>query len=180
MASSYNPTAVEAGWYSWWEKSGFFKPEFTLDGQIKPEGLFVLPAPPPNVTGILHNGHALTISIQDAIVRWSVKTANGFYFIDCCNRQRMLGKTVLFNPGYDHAGISTQAVVEKWIYKATELTRHHLGREKFLEHVWAWKEKYASPGSPFERILKVAGVSPIFPTSSDALVHRMTGIMLLL
>jgi valyl-tRNA synthetase len=87
MASSYNPTAVEAGWYSWWEKSGFFKPEFTLDGQIKPEGLFVLPAPPPNVTGILHNGHALTISIQDAIVRWSVKTANGFYFIDCCNRQ---------------------------------------------------------------------------------------------
>ena len=67
----------------------------------------------------------------------------------------MLGKTVLFNPGYDHAGISTQAIVEKRIYKAAGLTRHHLGHEKFLEHVWAWKDNYVSPvtrSSPSQKL----------------------------
>ncbi|CAH7666573.1 valyl-tRNA synthetase [Phakopsora pachyrhizi] len=128
MENGYHPPAVEFAWYSWWVKSGFFEPEFGPDGKIKPAGVFVVPAPPPNVTGSLHIGHALTIAIQDTLVRWN----------------RMLGKTVLFNPGFDHAGISTQSVVEKRLFKSTGLTRHDLGREKFLEKVFSWKEEYQS------------------------------------
>ncbi|KAH9456774.1 hypothetical protein Pst134EB_012975 [Puccinia striiformis f. sp. tritici] len=126
MASGYHPPAVESAWYSWWVKSGFFEPEFGPDGKILPAGVFVVPAPPPNVTGSLHIGHALTIAIQDTLVRWN----------------RMLGKTVLFNPGFDHAGISTQSVVEKRLFKSTGQTRHDLGREKFLETVFSWKDDY--------------------------------------
>jgi len=79
--------------------------------------------PPPNVTGTLHLGHALTISIEDAVMRWN----------------RMCGKNVLWVPGVDHAGIATQVVVEKKIMREQKLTRHDLGREKFLEEVWKWK-----------------------------------------
>ncbi|VEU21569.1 DEKNAAC102344 [Brettanomyces naardenensis] len=124
--SSYDPQAVESSWYSWWVKQGFFEPEFTKDGKIKPEGLFVIPAPPPNVTGALHIGHALTVSIQDALVRWN----------------RMKGKTVLFVPGFDHAGIATQSVVEKNLWTHERKTRHDFGRAAFIEKVWEWKEKY--------------------------------------
>jgi valyl-tRNA synthetase len=70
MAFGYDPIVVESAWYAWWEKRGFFEPEFTAEGKVKPEGLFVLPAPPPNVTVALHIGHALTIALQDALVRW--------------------------------------------------------------------------------------------------------------
>lgn len=93
---AYNPVAVESAWYEWWEKSGFFKPEFTPDGKVKEEGSFVIVIPPPNVTGALHMGHALGTSLQDAMIRWN----------------RMHGKTTLWLPGCDHAGISTQSVVE--------------------------------------------------------------------
>jgi valyl-tRNA synthetase len=72
MASAYNPKAVEAAWYAWWESQGFFKPELTPDGKPKPEGLFVIPAPPPNVTGSLHIGHGLTVAIQDTLSRWYI------------------------------------------------------------------------------------------------------------
>lgn len=71
MAASYNPHAVEAAWYDWWEAQGFFKPRTQSDGSAMPEGCFVIPAPPPNVTGSLHIGHALTVAIQDCLVRWS-------------------------------------------------------------------------------------------------------------
>ena len=70
MASGYDPIAVESAWYDWWEAQGFFKPQLTPNGDIKEEGLFVIPAPPPNVTGSLHIGHALTTALQDALVRW--------------------------------------------------------------------------------------------------------------
>ena len=70
MAAGYDPTAVEAAWYDWWLEQGFFKPALAPDGAPKPEGLFVISAPPPNVTGNLHIGHALTTAIQDALVRW--------------------------------------------------------------------------------------------------------------
>lgn len=70
MANAYDPRAVESAWYDWWMKEGYFKPELTEDGEIKPEGAFVIPAPPPNVTGSLHIGHALTVAIQDALIRW--------------------------------------------------------------------------------------------------------------
>lgn len=70
QVKNYNPAAVESAWYDWWENEGFFKPELTEDGKNKPEGVFVIPAPPPNVTGALHIGHALTIAIQDTLIRW--------------------------------------------------------------------------------------------------------------
>ncbi|KAI8580129.1 hypothetical protein K450DRAFT_238309 [Umbelopsis ramanniana AG] len=128
MAANYNPKIVESAWYDWWLKEEFFKPELTAEGKPKPEGLFVIPAPPPNVTGSLHIGHALTVAIQDALIRWN----------------RMLGKTVLFNPGTDHAGISCQAVVEKKLWKEEKKTRHDFGREEFVQKVWEWKEKYGN------------------------------------
>ncbi|KAK2459849.1 hypothetical protein APHAL10511_008170 [Amanita phalloides] len=126
MAHGYNPIAVESAWYDWWQAKGFFKPQLAPHGRPNPKGLFVIPAPPPNVTGSLHIGHALTTALQDTLVRWN----------------RMLGKTVLFAPGFDHAGISTQSVVEKRLYKTKGMTRHDLGREAFLETVMAWKNDY--------------------------------------
>ena len=95
-------------------------------GKVKPEGLFCIPAPPPNVTGALHIGHALTIAIQDSLIRYN----------------RMKGKTVLFLPGFDHAGIATQSVVEKQIWAKEKKTRHDYGREEFVGKVWEWKEEY--------------------------------------
>lgn len=124
--SSYNPKSVESSWYDWWVKEGFFEPEFTESGDIKPEGVFSIPAPPPNVTGALHIGHALTVSIQDALIRY----------------YRMKGKTTLFLPGFDHAGIATQSVVEKTVYAKEGKTRHDYGREEFLKKIWEWKEIY--------------------------------------
>lgn len=124
--SAYNPKSVESSWNDWWVKEGFFKPEFTEDGEIKPEGVFSIPAPPPNVTGALHIGHALTVSIQDALIRY----------------YRMKGKTTLFLPGFDHAGIATQSVVEKTVYANEGKTRHDYGREEFLKKIWEWKEIY--------------------------------------
>ncbi|ODQ64937.1 hypothetical protein NADFUDRAFT_83077 [Nadsonia fulvescens var. elongata DSM 6958] len=123
---SYNPETVESSWYAWWESQGFFEPEFTADGNIKPEGCYVIPAPPPNVTGALHIGHGLTIAIQDSLIRY----------------HRMKGKTVLFIPGFDHAGISTQSVVEKMLWAKEKKTRHDLGREDFVKLIWEWKEDY--------------------------------------
>jgi valyl-tRNA synthetase len=70
MAAGYDPIAVEAAWYDWWHEQGFFKPVLDANGGPNPEGLFVISAPPPNVTGSLHIGHALTTAIQDALVRW--------------------------------------------------------------------------------------------------------------
>ncbi|KZT55595.1 hypothetical protein CALCODRAFT_436976 [Calocera cornea HHB12733] len=126
MGSGYNPIAVESAWYDWWDKEGFFLPELGPDGKPKPEGVFVIASPPPNVTGSIHLGHALMVAIQDAMSRWN----------------RMLGKTVAFVPGFDHAGISTQAVVERRLYKSKGLTRHDLGREEFINQVWEWRNHY--------------------------------------
>ncbi|CAH1785808.1 unnamed protein product, partial [Owenia fusiformis] len=103
MPDAYSPQYVEAAWYSWWEKSGFFKPEYgrTKANEENPKGKFMLVIPPPNVTASLHLGHALTNSVQDAITRW----------------HRMRGETTLWNPGCDHAGIATQVVVEKKLWR---------------------------------------------------------------
>jgi valyl-tRNA synthetase len=89
---------------------------------------FVIVIPPPNVTGSLHLGHALTNSIEDAYCRWN----------------RMSGRRVLWVPGTDHAGIATQAVVEKKIWKEEGKTRHDLGREEFVKRIWDWKNMYGS------------------------------------
>ena len=94
LPDAYSPQYVEAAWYSWWEKSGFFKPEYGRSGvkDVPPEGVFMMVIPPPNVTGKLHLGHALTNSVEDAITRY----------------HRMNGKMTLWVPGSDHAGIATQ------------------------------------------------------------------------
>ncbi|KAI9359333.1 tRNA synthetases class I-domain-containing protein [Zopfochytrium polystomum] len=124
FASKYNPVAVESAWYSWWEQQGFFRPPEPIPG--KKEETFVISIPPPNVTGSLHLGHALTSSIQDTLTRWS----------------RMHGKSALYIPGCDHAGIATQIVVEKKLMREKKLTRHDLGREEFIKQVWIWKNQY--------------------------------------
>ncbi|KAI9806976.1 MAG: Valine--tRNA ligase, mitochondrial [Piccolia ochrophora] len=126
LYKAYNPTVVESAWYAWWEKEGYFKPEFTADGKNKNEGYFVIPVPPPNVTGLLHIGHALTNALQDTMIRWN----------------RMRGLTTLFVPGCDHAGIATQSVVENMLRRRENKSRHDLGRPKFTELVWDWKEEY--------------------------------------
>ena len=89
---------------------------------------FVIPLPPPNVTGRLHIGHALTIALEDSLVRW----------------KRMSGYETLFLPGTDHAGIATQSVVEKMIMKEEGKTRHDFSREDFMKRIWEWKEKYGN------------------------------------
>lgn len=114
MLGELIPALILLARYDWWEKCGFFKPDMESD---KPP--FVIVIPPPNVTGTLHLGHALTNAIQDTLVRW----------------RRMSGYNTLWVPGTDHAGIATQTVVEKKLQRERGITRHDLGREKFLEEV---------------------------------------------
>ncbi|KAL8036187.1 hypothetical protein ABFS82_12G140100 [Erythranthe guttata] len=121
MAKTYNPSAVENSWYEWWEKSNFFEADAK---STKPP--FVIVLPPPNVTGALHIGHALTAAIQDTIIRW----------------KRMSGYNTLWVPGMDHAGIATQVVVEKKLWREMKLTRQDVGREGFIAEVWKWKNEY--------------------------------------
>ncbi|KAI0227477.1 Valine--tRNA ligase [Lamellibrachia satsuma] len=128
LPAAYSPRYVEAAWYAWWEKAGFFTPEYYKNHGRESSGRFVLCLPPPNVTGSLHLGHALGNSIEDAIVRW----------------HRMCGRSVLWNPGCDHAGIATQVVVEKKLWREKQRTRHDLGRDKFIEEVWQWKNEKGS------------------------------------
>lgn len=127
LPDAYSPRYVEAAWYSWWEKEGFFKPEYGRESisSPNPKGKFVMVIPPPNVTGSLHLGHALTNAIEDAITRY----------------HRMKGFTTLWVPGCDHAGIATQVVVEKKLWREEKLSRHDLGREKFIEKIWDWRRE---------------------------------------
>jgi valyl-tRNA synthetase len=118
MEKSYDHLQTESDWYRKWETSGLFTPDTHATGIP-----FSIILPPPNVTGSLHIGHALTLSLPDIIVR----------------RKKMQGFNVLWLPGVDHAGIATQMMVEKNLKKEKGLTKEDLGREKFLELVWAWK-----------------------------------------
>ncbi len=120
LAKTYAPAEIEDRLYRFWETSGFFTPE--VDKSKKP---FSVVIPPPNVTGQLHMGHALNNTLQDIIVR----------------TKRMQGYSTLWIPGTDHAGIATQIKVEEMLRKEKGLTRHDVGREKFLEMVWDWKHK---------------------------------------
>jgi valyl-tRNA synthetase len=120
LETRYDPKEIEPRLYAEWRKRGYFEPR----GAGEP---YVVVIPPPNVTGSLHLGHALNNGLQDVLVRW----------------QRMRGRPTLWSPGTDHAGIATQNVVEKELRKEGK-KRHDLGREKFLERVWAWKEKNGS------------------------------------
>ena len=122
LSSAYDPKKTEEKIYDMWEKSGYFNPD-NLSGTET----YAIVVPPPNVTGSLHMGHALNATIQDILIR----------------KKRMEGYKTLWLPGTDHAGIATQNVVEKEL-KKQGFPRHDLGREKFLEKVWEWKEKYGN------------------------------------
>lgn len=124
MLDAYHPNAVEAAWGDWWEASGFAGCDANTAAGVPFCEKFVMVIPPPNVTGTLHLGHALTTAIEDCLTRW----------------HRMNGKQTMWLPGTDHAGIATQVVVEKRLMKERNLSRHDLGREKFLEEVWKWKQ----------------------------------------
>ncbi|HSC75039.1 MAG TPA: valine--tRNA ligase [Pseudomonadales bacterium] len=115
MDKTYQPQAIEARWYTEWEKCGYFRPS----GTGKPYTIMI---PPPNVTGSLHMGHGFNNAVMDTLTRY----------------HRMLGHNTLWQPGTDHAGIATQMVVERQL-AAQNVTRHDLGREKFLDKVWEWK-----------------------------------------
>jgi valyl-tRNA synthetase len=121
LSKAYEPTDVEARWSKKWLDDGLF----TADPDSK-KPPFCIVLPPPNVTGSLHLGHALTATIQDILTRW----------------KRMSGFNCLWLPGTDHAGIATQMVVERELMKTEKKTRHDLGREEFLKRVWAWKKQY--------------------------------------
>ena len=120
IPKAYDPKAVERRIYDSWMEGGYFTPE--IDPARKP---FVIIMPPPNVTGELHMGHALTAALEDLMTRW----------------HRMRGEPTLYLPGTDHAGIATQVVVERMLAD-DGLTRHELGRQKFVETVWSWVDRY--------------------------------------
>jgi len=128
LPKAYDFKSTEPRIYAMWETGGFFKPHNDpnkpgFDPSVKP---FVISIPPPNVTGELHIGHAMFVSVEDLMIRY----------------HRMKGYSTLWVPGTDHAGIATQLMVERDLLKNEEVTREELGREKFLERTWEWKKKY--------------------------------------
>ncbi len=127
LAKAYEPKEIEHDLYKWWEENGFFRPEKQRELGLVTDTSerFCITMPPPNVTGVLHLGHAITLSIEDLMTRFA----------------RMNQKETLFLPGVDHAGIATQNVVERELRKKG-IARKQLGREKFVEKVWEWKHTY--------------------------------------
>ena len=123
MPTTYDPKAAEQKWYDFWQQGNYFQA-----GQRKDAEPFTIVIPPPNVTGMLHIGHALDFTLQDIIIR----------------QKRMQGYDALWLPGSDHAGIATQTKVEQRLREQEGISRHDLGREAFLEKVWDWKEQYAT------------------------------------
>src|SRR6059058_1571893 len=133
LPKTFEPRAIEDRWYAHWEERALFRPD---RGDAKP---WTIVMPPPNVTGSLHIGHALDITLQDVLTR----------------RERMLGKDALWVVGTDHAGIATQMVVERNL-DSQGIKRAEIGREAFLEHVWEWK---AQSGGAITRQLRRLGAS---------------------
>ena len=133
MDTTYNPNSIEQSWYDYWERGNHFSP----DGEGAPYCIMI---PPPNVTGTLHMGHAFQDTVMDTLIRY----------------HRMKGDNTLWQPGTDHAGIATQMVVERQL-AAQQQTRHDLGREKFIEKVWQWKEE---SGGQITQQLRRMGASP--------------------
>jgi len=121
LPKQYDHHAAQQRWYPFWEQKGYFHSE--PDPKRKP---FTIVIPPPNVTGALHLGHALNNTLQDILIR----------------RKRMEGFETLWMPGTDHAGIATQAVVERRLLAEENLTRHQLGREGLVARIWQWKNEY--------------------------------------
>ncbi len=145
LPKTYDFKSTEQRLYAWWEESGYFKPSNDpqrpgFDPNREP---FVISIPPANVTGELHLGHAMFVSMEDLMIRY----------------QRMKGVPTLWVPGVDHAGIATQLQVEKMLHKEG-LRREDVGREEFVRRTWEWKEKYggiiSQPDPPPGRLLRLA------------------------
>jgi valyl-tRNA synthetase len=155
LAKSFEPHEIEKRWYAHWEGAGYFKM-----GDAPGKDHYCILLPPPNVTGTLHMGHAFQHGLMDALTRY----------------HRMKGENTLWQPGTDHAGIATQIVVERQL-DAQKITRHDLGREKFLEKVWEWKEH---SGSTITRQMRRLGTSPAWErerfTMDDGLSKAVTEV----
>src|SRR5271157_4315038 len=121
LPKQYDPKEARERWSHFWKERGFFNSR--PDPNRQP---FCIVIPPPNVTGALHMGHALNNTLQDVLIRW----------------RRMQGYDALYMPGTDHAGIATQAVVERRIAQEEKKTRHDLGREELVKRIWQWKDQY--------------------------------------
>ncbi len=155
LAKSFEPHEIEQRWYAHWEGAGWFGM-----GSAEGQPHYCIMLPPPNVTGTLHMGHAFQHTLMDALVRY----------------HRMAGDNTLWQPGTDHAGIATQIVVERQL-DAQKISRHDLGREKFLEKVWDWK---AHSGSSITRQMRRLGTSPDWSrerfTMDEGLSHAVTEV----
>ena len=135
LAKNYDPAAIESRWYQEWMQCRYFHADAAT-----PKAPFCIVIPPPNVTGALHMGHALTCTIQDLLTRW----------------RRMAAYNAMWLPGTDHAGIATQMVVERELRATEKKSRHDLGREEFVKRIWKWREQY---GNRILEQLKVMGCS---------------------
>jgi valyl-tRNA synthetase len=135
LAKTYDPAAIESRWYQEWLNCRYFHADAAT-----PKAPFCIAIPPPNVTGSLHMGHALTCTIQDILVRW----------------RRMAAYNAMWLPGTDHAGIATQMVVERELRATEGKSRHDIGREEFVKRIWSWRERY---GNRILEQLKVMGCS---------------------
>ena len=135
MEKTYTPENFESNTYQKWEQDGCFKPNYDASKES-----FSIALPPPNVTGSLHMGHAFQQTIMDTLIRY----------------HRMKGDNTLWQCGTDHAGIATQMVVERKLAKEENLTRHDLGRDKFIERIWKWKEQ---SGGTITRQMRRLGAS---------------------
>jgi valyl-tRNA synthetase len=126
MEKTYDPHAIEQNWYQRWEQGGYFTPQGSAEvaPDSTPEASYCIMIPPPNVTGNLHMGHGFNNSIMDSLIRY----------------HRMKGDKTLWQPGTDHAGIATQMVVERQM-EAEGISRHDLGRDRFIERIWEWKKQ---------------------------------------
>ncbi|MDO9385554.1 MAG: valine--tRNA ligase [Thiobacillus sp.] len=162
LAKSFEPAEIEKRWYAQWESAGHFKAgAFDSTRAEAPDAsAYCIMLPPPNVTGTLHMGHAFQHTLMDALTRY----------------HRMTGDNTLWQPGTDHAGIATQIVVERQL-DAQGVSRHDLGREKFLEKVWEWKEQ---SGSTITRQMRRLGTSPDWSrerfTMDDGLSKAVTEV----
>ncbi len=126
LPKQYDHAGPKSNWYPFWLERGYFHSE--PDPKRQP---YTIVIPPPNVTGALHLGHALNNTLQDTLIRW----------------KRMQGYNALWMPGTDHAGIATQAVVERRLLEEEKKTRHDLGRETLVARIWDWKNDYEQPHS---------------------------------
>lgn len=154
LPKSFEPAQIEAYWYPRWEQSGYFQAGSHVKGSERDPAPYVIQFPPPNVTGTLHMGHAFNQTIMDGLVRF----------------HRMCGHDTVFVPGTDHAGIATQIVVERQL-DAQNLSRHDLGREKFVEKVWDWKK--LSGGTITSQVRRL-GASADWPREYFTMDERMS------